>query len=1324
MSEIITQTKLILPGGQLEHYNLIDVNDKYFIYCSTFSAFIFNITDFKLKSILGDNPDKFISAISLNQSPSEELLAIYYPKAIMIYNLCTNKYLYSIPFIGLKSMKFNKNSTLLILNNKGELYMSKLTYNRANNILNFKIDEGICTFFKWYPFNTNDFAYSNDKNKVYYSSILKNINIDNNSPMEHTTKIKDKYIHIKDEENFTITNMEFYDLDENYKYLLVGTSTSKIFLLDLINFEIANKFNKYGKTPIQYLFWLINQPGSFISINEKNGRYIKWNVSRSNYISIGKISDYSLISCAKFDKNSKFLTTNGNGEVEIIDIFNNKNIFQIKDNHYQCIYDLKINPNNDDLFITASFDGNIKLYSIKNNFGLIYNFNTNNNLNNLKAISSLSEENNNITSSRLGGNYCINNSDKNHVVCLKWAPNHSNLFASGDSFLNLRIFDISIKKQIILYKCPINGNNKNQKNKNILIHGIDWNSKDNILVGLNISIFLFSFVINDNNNNNKNNNDKYSLILVNEIKINSLVYNLVFEKNNDNIIAPCDNGVIYFYHTTKDKLGKIIDINPTPSKEISGHSKSVYQVLFNNSNTLMASSSDDMKIGLYDLEKSQSTPRSKLTLTITKFLVGQENQIRQLLFLVDDTLISGSWNGVICIWNTQKCQLMHKLSENQSDVYGLSVSKKNPFIFVTGGRDAIIRFWNLNYKLKIQDLLQVDKNNKKDIENFIRKYYIEEDYDTFFNLLNNNINKEKELIDIILKKEDYLKKQFSKFNLNKNDLGINNKIDFSLKQSDRDNIIDNLIKESAIIGEWKLFCELCILKNRWEDAICFAPKVSLKYWEQLMNKYEEFINSDDYINSKNTKENYFNTNNDLDDIKLIGLLNGKNYKQIIDYFIKQKDYQNALMIWLMKKSQKNENIDKKDSNNDKDLIELELDQSAIEQLISNENERNKIYSDIKKNLNEDENIKKIFEEESLIYLKDGKRIKAIINYMYFEDKFLFFKTIYKSFFIELGYLLCNFDDKENGLKDINNIFILSLYEKYKSKINDNIISQLINKMFDNDYKNNLYQKIENKEQNGVLNFIPINKSESFSIFENNDLTLYKNTVIKNKEDCFDKLAKLFLDKDNKIEINESEIKDISLKLSEYIKFLILLKIEAQELNQEIQNDIIYSVIFLECLNYNYKSLICLIIEYFISRNIIDIKKETNNDILIFIFCFVNYIQNNFKENKTIKEYKFNFIHQQKYKLISSFCNKNSINIDKFNKIRKMLDFNDFYKCDTNEMKLFYLQNEIYPKKVNKDDNLSTFSNTNIRSNTIRLASGNYASQSEFLEMTKFLYIKS
>ena len=992
MSEKITQTKLILPGSQIENYNLSDVNDKFFVYCSTFSAFVFDKKNFKLSCILGDNPDKLILAIALSQSSTEEILAIYYYKVIMIYNLFTNKYSYSIPFTGLKSMKFNiQNSNLLILNNKGELFISKIDYNESKSINKIRIDEGICTCFKWYPFNGDEFAYSTNKNKIYYYSLSKHCNnIDNNSPIDHIFKNKDKdknkFIYIKDDESCIITIMEFYDLDENYKYLLVGTSNSKIYLLDLINNEITNKYNKYGKTPIQFLFWLKNQPGSFISINEKLGRFIKWNVSRKNYAQIGTISYLNLTSCVKFDDNSNFLVTNGNGELFIINIINNKIVFQIKDNHYQCIYDLKINPNNDDLFITAGYDGNIKLYSIKNDYGISYNFNTNSNLNNLKSISPPLDESN-PPSSRLGGAYSLNNNNnKNHVICLKWSPSHSNLFASGDSFINLRIFDISIKRQIILYKCPLNiNNNTNQNNKNIIIHGIDWNSKDNILVGVSTRIFLFSFIINNNINNN---NDKYSLILVNEIKIDSLVYNLIFEPNDENIIAPCDNGIIYFFKTSKDNLGKIIDINSSPSKEINGHSKSVYQVIFNNTKTLMASSSDDMRIGLYDVDKNQNTPRSKSTSTITKFLVGQENPIRQILFLIDNTLLSSSLNGIICIWNIQKLQLLYKLIENQSDVYGISVSKKNPFLFAVAGRDCTIRFWNLNYKFNLEKLLNVEKSNKKEIEKFIKSYYYEEDFDNFFNLLNNS-NKEKELIEIIKKEEEYIKKEFSKYNLNKNDLGINNKIDFSIKQNDKDNIIDNLIKESAIIGAWNLFCELNILKNNWEEALCFAPKVSLKYWESLMNKYEDYINSEEYINNKNIKEDYNYTDNcDIDDIKLIGLLNGKNYKKIIEYFIKEKDFQNALMVWLMQKTQNinsKKEVDIQNSNNDKYLIDIERDHSQFLEIILNENKENNIYNNIKNSLNKDENIKKIFEEETLNLLKDGKRIKSLINYCFLKQ---------------------------------------------------------------------------------------------------------------------------------------------------------------------------------------------------------------------------------------------------------------------------------------------------------------------------------------------------
>ena len=349
-----------------------------------------------------------------------------------------------------------------------------------------------------------------------------------------------------------------------------------------------------------------------------------------------------------------------------------------------------------------------------------------------------------------------------------------------------------------------------------------------------------------------------------------------------------------------------------------------------------------------------------------------------------------------------------------------------------------------------------------------------------------------------------------------------------------------------------------------------------------------------------------------------------------------------------------------------------------------------------------------------------------MNYMYIDDKFILFKTIYKSYFIELGYIMCNLEElgNKNDLKRINDIYILLLYEKFKSKINDNIILQIINKLFDEDYKNILYHKLKNKDNDGVLNIAQkFDKSKLITIIESNDTSLYAELINKYKEECFNKLTNLFLDKENKIELSQSELNELSLKLSEYQKFLLLLKVEERQIQPEILNDIIYTVMFLECLNYNYKSLICLTIEYIISKNIIDIKKESNNNLLIFIFNFINHIQNDFKDNETVKQYKFNYIHQQKYSLISSIFKQNLLNINNLNKVRDIIKFNDFYKCDANEMKLFYLQNEIYPRKVNNNDNLSSFSNNNIKSNIILLMSGNYCSQSEYLEMSKFLFIK-
>ena len=83
---------------------------------------------------------------------------------------------------------------------------------------------------------------------------------------------------------------------------------------------------------------------------------------------------------------------------------------------------------------------------MKLNYNLIHIFNTGKNMNNKGIFSS---QNGN---TKLNGYFNIINNNSNHITSLKWSPKHKNLFASGDSFLFLRIFDIDTKNRSFLIK--------------------------------------------------------------------------------------------------------------------------------------------------------------------------------------------------------------------------------------------------------------------------------------------------------------------------------------------------------------------------------------------------------------------------------------------------------------------------------------------------------------------------------------------------------------------------------------------------------------------------------------------------------------------------------------------------------------------------------------------------------------------------------------------------------------------------------------------------------------------------------------------------------
>ena len=154
--------------------------------------------------------------------------------------------------------------------------------------------------------------------------------------------------------------IEWYEIDENYNYLIVGTSTSLIYLIDfqINNPYIIQIFERTGNS-IKNLFWLNFQPGSFISINKNTSKYYKWNVSKINYNEIKRIGNLSINSCVKADK-YHILFNDINGNLFLYNIKNCQFTFSIDSSHSQTIFDLKINPFMNNIFATASFDSSIK----------------------------------------------------------------------------------------------------------------------------------------------------------------------------------------------------------------------------------------------------------------------------------------------------------------------------------------------------------------------------------------------------------------------------------------------------------------------------------------------------------------------------------------------------------------------------------------------------------------------------------------------------------------------------------------------------------------------------------------------------------------------------------------------------------------------------------------------------------------------------------------------------------------------------------------------------------------------------------------------------
>jgi WD40 repeat protein len=77
-------------------------------------------------------------------------------------------------------------------------------------------------------------------------------------------------------------------------------------------------------------------------------------------------------------------------------------------------------------------------------------------------------------------------------------------------------------------------------------------------------------------------------------------------------------------------------------------------------------------------------------------LIGHRDRISALTFSADDrTLISGSWDGTIKLWNLETDNLLGTLQGHINAISALAITKDNRTI-ISGSRDCTIKMWRKN----------------------------------------------------------------------------------------------------------------------------------------------------------------------------------------------------------------------------------------------------------------------------------------------------------------------------------------------------------------------------------------------------------------------------------------------------------------------------------------------------------------------------------------------------------------------------------------------------------------------------------------------------
>ena len=1206
------------------------------------SVIVYSTKSFRLKSFINLVREKYIRAIALNTPPHSEL-AIFYDYEIILYDIPSSSTIRTYPLNFITYLQFNTSNKLLALSSKGSISIIDIN---TQSITSPKLLNQT-TLAKWYPFNSTDFIYCTTSNEV----CLCNYTLQ--------SKQSNTYIKLDGYADHHIVDVSWYDIDENYKYVLTAFGNGDIVLLDMNDVPtIINKFDKSGGGLVKVI-WLMNEPGSFMSIGKNSTRVTLYNVSRKSYKSIIKLASCPIINCVCFDNNSnKVLLALDNGAVLIYDLVTYKSVFDVTPGHSETVFDLKFSPFINGCFATCAYDGFIK----------VWNMETNNVTLTLKVNDPGITETN----------------DKSRIYALKWSPLHKDHLLSGDSRNTVRIWDIAKQKQLAMHVIT------NSSNHKVEVIGIDWDKTTNLIYASCYNVV--------------------HILLFEGLKFNTMHTIVIGQGKLFQIkVSPHEQGT--FVVSAMDSFirmysnANIVGNEYKQTKLLKGHTHKVFGIAFHPKENILASSSDDFKVGIWNVNEPE--PKAK-------YLLGHTSNVRQLIWIANSSsklLCSGSWDSTTRIWNVDYMICVSLINEHQSDVYGIDLNPFHPFMLGTSSRDNSIRFWNYICKSPIDYVVVFNNyNSNKEMFNAFPMLYekceevcackdkskIEQAIDIGECVINffYYVESAKELFDILrvvlnIKQHSdennklfYLTDMYSAYKSKALNLEFkyfnDKKFDYHVKKED---LVKEALDYCMKCGDWEKFCELSIEIGNWKQAVMAAPHVSMAYWEDIVKRYNAHISNENNNNSTNGALAY-NENDKLTSALLV-----KDIETSISALVNINEHDNAILTWIYKaymNAQRNSNSNSKHNNS---FFDDEY-----------------VFDDVDELLNDNKDISELSKITYKIvhkYLTMGDSIKAASSLLSIRKVSECIKTLLRTNETELAFIITTITNNH-------------IYEY------DILLSLLSQQIKGNTYSLSRCMSIINTSSNYNYKYLLYTFLHNCSSLKEPALTEYNNVYAKVTDvnvqylhnNNYDKLLSSLQSLQHSIceqlkhsaNVYEEHIIQL-LHIFNVTKVMNINAIQDKTISTQMYRSVLYCGLLMEILNHNCRSVLLL------SNEIMNMKFNVHQNEDELFIC-----------GAAIKLYRE--VKNKELPLMNTSNSSKEVAID-LNEVFKCVEmfanvYARKYYCDRGVNKFYFLKSETFPVNT-KTICISKLRTKVIKGKVIHVNGGSYTiSQSEGMEMQKVI----